>query len=400
MAIFSFIPKLAVFKSLTQISVCDILTNNFKVNPSQRLKPKYRIPMKNYFEEICFYYDISNDKKSTIIRHNSWSDRFMLIVLLFNFIKSVIHVFWNEQDKSVRLYGGNLEQFFSSNSLYYSILEAGATLYCIASFCLFQYLPVSQLNWLKVFNPIEGKETFVKNRIFMGKSAKNFIRITLILIIFSSLINHITPLYSGFYFMFIPLKYITFKQFILFSFPWTLIDTIWVLLGCYYFFVGLNIILIICYYYELRLNQLDIYVNLCLKRKKFNQINKQIGKILVEYVDVINEMNQLNKFVSKLIFSLLFFCSSTLVFLIYNMIYVKIDLIVYTLYILFCGNVGLVIVMMIYSTVRIASKFHRNKRNLMKFNYITSLSIQNRIKVSSCDKITIKFTYLSFSYCR
>lgn len=159
-----------------------------------------------------------------------------------------------------------------------------------------------------------------------------------------------------------------------------MIDTIWALLGTDYFLVGL-IIAIICYYYEIRLNQLDIYVNLYLKRKRFKRINQQVVKIFVEYVDVINEINQFNKFVSKLIFFLLLFCSSTLVFLIYNMIYAKIEWIVYMLYILFSGQLGLVILLIVLNTIRIASKFKTNQRNLMKLINVKNLQIKNNIKV-------------------
>ena len=92
---------------------------------------------------------------------------------------------------------------------------------------------------------------------------------------------------------------LTLKQFILYAFPWCLIDTIAVLLICTNSFASL-IILIICYYYGLRLYQLDVYVIRYLKRKRFNIINQQFIKLLAEYADVINEVYQFNKFSSKL----------------------------------------------------------------------------------------------------
>ena len=199
MNLFFFIPKFQVFKSLAKISFYDILTNSSKVNPSKRLKPLYCIPMKRYFEEICFYYDISKvNQSSLVIRYNSWFDRFILFHLAFNFLKFLFHIFWNEQDQLIRLYGGNLESFFGSNSSYFSIPEAGATLYVIVIFCLFQYSPVSQLNWLQVFNPIEGRQSFAKSKIFMAKSDKNLIKFSLILIVYFSFFNHISPIYGGF----------------------------------------------------------------------------------------------------------------------------------------------------------------------------------------------------------
>ena len=381
MNLFILIPKFQVFRSLANVSVYDILINNFKVNPSKKLKPEYCILIKKYFEEICFYYKISNvNSKSLVIRYNSWTDRFILFHLAFNLIKFLFYIIWNEQDQMVRFYGGNWEVFFGLNPLYFSIPEAGGTLYSIASFCLYQYLPVNQLNWLNIFNPIEGKETFAKRKIFMAKSAKNLIRFSLILIIYLSVFNHITPIYSGFYFMYIPFKNTTYQHFILYAFSWGLINTIWVLLGSYYFLANL-IIVIICYYYESRLNQLDVYVNLYLKRKQFNRINQQVLKMLVEYADIINEINQFNKFVCKFVFFLLLCCSSTLIFLIYNMIYVKIDCLVFFLYILFSGQMGFVILMIMLITIRIASKFQRNNRNLIRLNYTRRMAFKNRIKV-------------------
>ena len=338
--------------------------------------------MKKYFDEICFYYDILNvDQKSNVIRYNSWSDRMILIYLVINSLKFIFYILWNEQDQLVRLYGGNMEIFFGSNTLYFSIPEAGVILYIISSFCLFHYSPLNQLNWLNVFNPIEGKETFVKRKMFMVKSAKNLIRFSLILIILFSIINHITPIYSGFYFMYIPFKNITFEQFIFYAIPWALNNTLWIMFACYYFFASL-LILIICYYYQLRLNQLDVYVNLYLKYKKFKTVDQQVVKVLIEYANLINEMNQLNKFVSKMVFFVLLFCSTTVAFLVYNMIYVKIDWIVYTLYILFAANVGFVILMMMLGTIRIGDKFKSNKNNLIKLNYVENLKIKTRIKVS------------------
>ena len=170
------------------------------------------------------------------------------------------------------------------------------------------------------------------------------------------------------------------SEFFIYALPWSMIDAIWTLLACQYFFAGL-IIFIICYYYELRLDQLDIYVNGYLKRKQFNRINQQMSKLLAEYSEVINEINQFNKFCSKLIFFLLLFCSSTLVFLIYNMIYVKIDWLMCMFYILFSGNESTLIIVMLLSTIRIASKFKRNKRNLTKLIQIKTLLIKNKIKV-------------------
>ena len=172
---------------------------------------------------------------------------------------------------------------------------------------------------------------------------------------------------------------LTLNQFIFYAVPWIINDTIWVHFVCCYLCASL-IILIICYYYELRLNQLDAYVNLYLKRKRFNRINQQVGKLLIEYTEIITEINQFNKFVSKVIFYLFLFCSPTFVFLIYNMIYVKIDLFLYLLYIAFCDHFSSVIIPIALSTIRIANEFNRNKRNLIKLNYIKNLALKIKLK--------------------
>ena len=381
-SMFFFIPKLQFFKSLTKISVYDILTNNFNVDVKQNLKPEYCVPVKKYFEEISFYYDISNDnKKTTVNRCNTWFNSVILLYLILHLLKYVFYLIWNDHDELIRLHAGDLEQYFGVHVSFMQIPEAGVTIFPIAIFCLLNYLPVNHLNWLKVFDPIEGRQSFVNSKILMEKSAKNFIRFTLIVISISSAITQITPILICFFYMFFSFIKITLKQFILYALPYSFINSIWVLFVCTNYFASL-LILIICYYYEIRLDQLDVYVNLYLKRKLFNRINRQVINILSEYTEVITEINQFNKFSSKVIFYLLLSCSSTQTFLIYNMIYVEADWILYLFYILFSFNVCSVIVVLILCTIRIASKFQRNKRNLVKLNYVKNLTIRNRIKVN------------------
>ena len=379
---FFFIPKLQFFKSLSKISVYDILTNNFKVDVKQNLKPEYCVPVKNYFDEISFYYEITNyDYQTTVHRYNSWSDRFIILILLFDLLRALIYLIWMEEDQVIRMYGGNLEVFFGFNTKYMTIPQIGVTLSAITIFCLYQYSSLSHLNWLKVFYPIEGRQSFVGMKIFMEKSAKKLIRFTLILISIASAFTNSTPILVCFFFMFFSFVNITLKQFILCAFPWALMSAVWVLLVCANYFASL-IILIICYYYEIRLDQLDVYVNLYLKRKRFNRINQQISNLLCEYTEVINKINDFNKFSSKITFYLLLCCSSTQIFLIYNMIYVKIGWLLYLLYILFSWNVCLVIVVNVLSTIRISRKFQRNKQNLVKLSFVKNMAIRNRFKVS------------------
>ena len=261
-----------------------------------------------------------------------------------------------------------------------TIPQVGVASSAIAIFCLYQYSPVSYVNWLKVFNAIEGRQNFVGMKILITKSAKKLIRFTLILLCYSSAITQFTPTFACFFYMLISFLNVSFKQFILYAFPWSLLMSICALLVCTNYFASL-IILIISFYYELRLNQLDVYVNLYLRRKRFKQINHQFIKLLSEYVDVINEVNQFNKFSSKAMFFLLLFCSSTQTFLIYNMIYVNIGLFVYSIYSLFSCNVCTVIIMIVLSSIGIAKMFQKNKRNLLKLLYVKNLAIKNRIKV-------------------
>ena len=379
-SILFFVPKFQVFKSLTKISVYDILTNNFELNLSKKLKPEYQVPIKQFLEEINFYYEIT-DQKKPVDRFNKWFHHFTFVIQVFNLVRCLIYIFWNEENHLIRLYGGDLVEYFGLNTTFFAIPQAGVSLYAIAIFCLFQYSSVKYLNWLTIFNPIQGKQSFISNKIFIKKSAKNFTRFSLILIIFCTLVFYLTPFLSLFNFLFFPFLSLTLNQFLLYALPWAIIDSNWVHLVCFYIFSSL-IVLIATYYYELRLNQLNLHVNSYLKRKQFNRINEQVRKLLIEYAEIITEMNQLNKFISKLVFYMLLFCSSTMVFLIFNMIYVKIQWLMYILYICFVGNVSAIIILTMLSTIRIASKFQANKGDLIKLCDVKNLQTKNKIKVS------------------
>ena len=366
--------KLRVFKSLTKISVSNILTNNFKVNLSKRIKRKYCVPIKEFLEEFNY-----KSPESTVDRL-SWSNCFTIFILLFNLLKCLFYMFWNEDDQLIRLYCGDLTQFLGLNTKFMSIPQAGISFYSIAIFYLIHNSSVNQLNLLKVLKSIEGKQSFVSSKIFVKKSAKTLIRLSLILIIFCTIAVYFNPMFALINFLYFSFTNLTLSQFILYSVPWAINNAVWVHLICCYYFAPL-IVLIICYYYEIRLNQLDVYVNQYLKRKKFIRINQQVSKLLTEYTEIISEINELNKFSSFVIFYLLSCCSSTQMFLIYNMIYIKINWLLNLLYILFSGNVCLVIILIMMRVIRIASRFHQNKRNLIKINYVRNLSIKNRIKV-------------------
>ena len=385
-----FLPKMQVFKSLTKISVYDILTNNFKVNTSQNLKPEYCVPIKQFFQEINFFYETSIDNgKMTVHRIKHWFYPFILLIQLFNLARCTTYIFWNEEDHVIRLYGGDLVVFFGLNTKFFTIPQAGVTLYVLATFYLLFYSPINHITWLNTFNAIEGKQSFIQSKIFIQKSAKNLIRFSLFLIINGISFNYFTLMLCMVGFLFFPFINLPLNLFILFAVPWAGVVTIWIYHNCSYGFSNL-IILITGYYYEIRLNQLNLYIKLYLKHKQFTRINQQIDKLLFEYTEIISEISELNKFASKMIFSVLLFMSSTLVFLIFNIIYIQLDWLTYLLYIVFAADVAFVISVIIISAVRLSDKIQRCKRNFIKLIYIKNLQIRNKIKVSCCAKMVIK----------
>ena len=375
-----FIPRFQVFKALNKISVYDILTNNFNVNPSQKLKSEYCVPVKQFFQEINFFYETSIDNnKMSAQRVKYWFDSFILSIMIFNLTKCLIWIFLDEHDPVTRLYGGDLVQFFGLNTKFFSIPLAGLSSYTLSISYLFHYSSAN-LNWLNIFNPIEGRQSFVRSKIFVEKSAKSLIRFSLILITTGISTNYLTLTFAMFCFVYFPLISLSLKSFFLYALPWACIIFIWAYHNCGYGFASL-IVLIPHYYYEFRLNQLDLFVNLYMKRKIFIRINQRVVKVLDDYAEIINEINQFNKFVSKLIFYILLFCSSILVFLIYNMIYVNLDWLMYLFYLIFTVDVTFVILMILISAVKLSSKINRNKRNLIALTYVKNLQIKNRLKV-------------------
>ena len=383
-----FIPQMQVFRALTKVSVYDILTNNFNVNPSQKLKSEHCVPVKQFFEECNFFYETSIDNnKMSVQRIKYWFDIVILLIQLFNLIKCIFYIFWDEEDPIIRLYGGDLTNFFGLNTRFIAVPQAGVSLYVLSEFLLYYYSSVN-LNWLATLNSIEGKQSFVSSKIFIEKSAKNLIRFSLLLIISCIMPNYITFFVCLIVFLYFPFVKLSLKLFILLAVPWAFTVVIWAYHLISYGLASV-IILIPSYYYEMRLNQLDLFVKFQLKLKNFSRINQQVSKLLVDYEEVINEINQFNKFASKVIFLFTFFCCSTLVFLLYNIIYVKIDWLLYSFYGMFAADVTFVISLLLICAVRLSRRIDRNRRNLIKLNYIQNLQIKNRIKVSFDMKISI-----------
>ena len=121
-----------------------------------------------------FYYEINNQEK-TVRRFNKWFHHFTFVIQVFNLIRCLIYIFWNEENDLIRLYGGDFVEYFGLNTKLFVIPQAGVSLYVISIFCLFQYSSVKYLNWLTIFNSIQEKQSFISNKIFIKKSAKNFI---------------------------------------------------------------------------------------------------------------------------------------------------------------------------------------------------------------------------------
>ena len=380
-----FPPLMQFFRSANKLSFYEILTINFKVNLSTKLQPEYCVPIKKYFEEIHFTFNYEN----IVDRKGNWSARLALLIQLICLIRGLIYIFWNEQDQIVRLYGGDLIQFFGLNPTFFNIPLTGVTVYSLIIFCLFEYSPVNQLSWLTIFNPIEGRQSFTNSKIFIKKSARKLIRFSLILITLFTCISYLSVFITLINLIFFTLIHTNVNEFFLYGLPWIILNVIWTYQCCCYGFVSV-IIIVIMYYYELRLKQLDIYADKYLKNGQFNMINQKMSSLMVEYADIITKMNQFNKFASKIIFYLFFSCCSTLVFLIYNMIYVKIDSIMYTLYIIFASDIIIGITLLVASAIRIPSQFDRNKYNLIALLYVKNLQIKNRIKACCCMKMIIE----------
>ena len=368
-----------------QLSIYEILTLNFTVDLSANLQPEYCVPIEKYFQEIHFTFNYEN----IVDRKGNWSARLALLIQLICLIRGLIYIFWNEQDQIVRLYGGDLIQFFGLNPTFFNIPFVGVTLYSLIIFCLYEYSPIDQLNWLTIFNSVEGRQSFVSSKILIEKSAIKLIRFSLIMIFLFTSITYLTVLIAMFNLIYFTLIHVTLKQFFLYGLPWMTSNVIWTYHCCCYGFVSI-IIINAMYYYELQIKQLDIYADKYLKKGQFNMINQKMSSLMVEYADIITKMNQFNKFASKIIFYLFFSVCSTLLFLIYNMIYVQLNIIMYSMYIIFAVDIIIAVILMVSSAIRIPSQFHRNKYNLIAMIYVKNLQIKNRIKVCCCVKMIIE----------
>ena len=213
----------------------------------------------------------------------------------------------------------------------------------------------------------------------MTKSAKRFIRICLIFATFCTANIYFLPISAFSCFVIISFLKLSIKPFLLYALPWSITNTIWAFYCCGYVFLTLSIT-IICYYYKLRLHQLDIYAY-WLSKQHFNHFNQGIMKLLKEYNEIITEVNQFDKFASKSIFFIFLFLVSTDVFFIYNVIYLNLNAV--TLYGLFLGIFvfSFASLLIFFSAIIIPSQLLNNKRNLTKLFYKKNIQVKTAIKV-------------------
>lgn len=377
-----FFSKMKVIKSVMNLSFYKILINDFSIKSlSKNIHPKLRIPIKKYFEEQNFYYEF-DWPSMTLYRYNNLLNHFILFILLLNIIRNLFYTFMNSNDQMLRLYFGDLIQFVSHQTSFISIALTGISCFGTSMFCLFHYTKLDHLKWLKVFNSIEGSTNFVSNKISIFKSAKKFIRFSLILLALSASNCYMTTFTCAFVFLFFCIEKLRQIYLLLYAFPWIIINTIWAFY-CSGYINTSWFISIVCYYYKLRLNQLNVNLCLLLKRKQFSRINQYIDWLLHEYLEIMNEIHDLNKFVSKVILFFFIFEVSTMVFLIYNLIYVKLSFVTSFGHQLVVCDILLTLSLIIINAIKIPNQFDENKRNLIKLMYDKKLAIKNKMKVKN-----------------
>ena len=374
----SFLSKIKLIKSLSEISTFDILANNFQIKDLNRyLQPEYCIPLSRYLEQLNFKYDF--DSPTPISQRNNFFNKLVLFILLSSAFRHLAYIFFDSEDQLFRLYFGELYQFLVDKVSFAAIAVSGCSFYGLSMFYLFHYWPEDQLQWFNVFNAIEGNPSFVKIKILIKKSAKKLIRFSLIMLTSCSVIHYMIS-FASIVFIIFPLVKLPIKQFLFIAFPWAIFSMFWVFY-CIGYLVSSFYIVIICYYYQLRLDQLEVYGNSLLKRKQVTNFNQRILRLLYEYDAIMTEVNQFNKFTCKMIFFLYIFLTSTVMFLIYNIIYVKINLFVLLIHYLVVFVMITSTLLIVLNGARIPLQLRNNKRNLISLNYHQNLTTKTKIKV-------------------
>ena len=361
-----------LFKFITKTSVYKILINNFAIKKlSEPVQLELRIPITELFKALNYNYEKSS---------NNWLNNSILFILLLNVIRNLLFIFWDEDDPLKRLYFGDLIQFATDKVSFAATTLFGISSYGTAMYCLFNYLPTEQFNWIRVFKSIEGTTNFVSNKIYIEKSAKQLMKfssIVLIICIGVVLINTLTCAFVSAFFSF---QTLSIQHFVFYALPWTIISTIWAYYSAGYYFGMSLFITIICLYYKLRLYQLDVYLNQRILKRKFNvkNVNKQTKNLLIRYDQVINEINRFNKFASKMLINFFMFIVSTNVFLIYNIIYVKLNPITLIGHLIVSFTLTFFILWIILNALKISDQIQKNKQNLTK---LIQMNLQITVKV-------------------
>ena len=166
-----------------EISVNEILLNKFQINNlSKPIQPNLRVPINRFFGAFNFNYE-THQTSLNLHRKSNWFDHVILFILISNILRNLAYTFMNSNDQLFRLFCGDLIQFVLKEVSYVAITFVGVTSYATAMFCLFHYSSVNYLKWLNIFDSIEGKQSFIKSKILITKSAKKLIRFSLFLLI-------------------------------------------------------------------------------------------------------------------------------------------------------------------------------------------------------------------------
>ena len=373
-----------LLKKLVRLPFKEILSNKLVIKDfSQPINQKYQIPIKELFSIFYFDYEFheNDDQTITFNRNRKWIVYFILLNLLLNDLRNLFYAFMDSNDQMFRLYCGDLIQFADGQTTLISIAAAGYTCFATAIFLMCQYSPANQMKWLNIFNAIEGKQSFVRSKILMKKSAKKLIKLSLIFMSLSTASIYLLIISVLIIFFILPFPNLSIKPFLLYALPWCLINVIWVFYSWCYILLTM-FITITCYYYKLRIHQLDVNAKRLI-RKQLNHLNMRIEKLLKGYDDVIKEIDQFNKFASKLIFFIFLFLVSTDVFFIYNIIYVELNAITVYGHLIAISVFSFVSLLIFLIATIIPSQFLNNKRNLIKL--INQKNIQIKIKIKVID---------------
>ena len=202
---FKFKLRIKHLRELIRVPIKNILTNKFTINHfndlSQPIDYQYQIPINQIFKVFNFNYE--TDSSTNVHRNENWVNYILLLNFLFNILRNFLYIILNPNDQIFRLCCGDLTEFADAETVFIAIACVGGfslvyhwfiTGFSTSIFCLFHYSSVNRLKWLNIFNAVEGKQSFVKSKILMTKSAKKLIRICLIFTTFSVVSIYFLPI--------------------------------------------------------------------------------------------------------------------------------------------------------------------------------------------------------------